>query len=316
MTILFVCSGNSRFGIVPFVKFQGESIAKLGHTVKYFTVKGKGVFGYLKNILRLRSASKECDLVHAHYGLIGFLCAISFLGKPVFLSIMGDDAYGSYNIKGRKTLSSIFIIFLTKIAVISAQQIIVKSLNIYHCIPNKKNATIIPNGVDLELFKPADRNVVKNILKLETNKKLVLFLSDPHDPRKNYHLFKEAQKLLIDLNIDFIAPYPVEPSEIVLYLNACDVLVLTSFNEGSPNIIKEAMACNIPIVSTDVGDVREVIKNTEGCYITTFDSDDVAEKIKKALAFGKRTTGRQDIKHLESSVVADRIINIYNKIIA
>ncbi len=75
------------------------------------------------------------------------------------------------------------------------------------------------------------------------------------------------------------------------------------------------MACNIPIVSTDVGDVKEVMGQTDGCYITTFEPKDVANKIQKALEFGKRTTGREDIKHLESSVIAKRIINIYKNVL-
>lgn len=86
-------------------------------------------------------------------------------------------------------------------------------------------------------------------------------------------------------------------NQVSLLMNACDVILITSFSEGSPQVIKEAMACNLPIVSTDVGDVKEVIGNTEGCYITSFDPKDVAEKIKMALDFGKRTNGRENIKH-------------------
>ena len=91
--------------------------------------------------------------------------------------------------------------------------------------------------------------------------------------------------------------------------------MLTSLWEGSPNVIKEAMACNIPIVSTDVGDVREVIGNTEGCYITSFEPEYIAEKIELALQFGKRTDGRENIKHLESSLIARKIIDLYKKIV-
>ena len=100
-----------------------------------------------------------------------------------------------------------------------------------------------------------------------------------------------------------------------IYFNASDLVLLTSFWEGSPNVIKEAMACNVPIVSTDVGDVKEVIGKTEGCYITSFDPEDVAEKIKLALKFGKRTTGIEDIKHLESSLIAKKIIKIYKSVL-
>jgi len=103
--------------------------------------------------------------------------------------------------------------------------------------------------------------------------------------------------------------------EVNLFYNAADVLLLTSFHEGSPNVIKEAMACNCPIVSTDVGDVRDIIENTEGCYITTFQPEDIADKIKRALEYGQRTKGRENIKHLDINTVAQRIIKVYKTVL-
>lgn len=102
-----------------------------------------------------------------------------------------------------------------------------------------------------------------------------------------------------------------------MHHNAADVVLLTSLWEGSPNAIKEAMACNCPVVSTDVGDVREVIGNTEGCYISSFEPRDVAKKIQMALDFSKRTNGKQSIIELglDSKTVANKIINIYTKVI-
>ena len=75
------------------------------------------------------------------------------------------------------------------------------------------------------------------------------------------------------------------------------------------------MACNCPIVSTDVGDVKEVIGNTDGCYICSYDPGDVADKIKKALDFGQRTDGREKIKHLDKKIIAQEIIGVYNKVL-
>jgi len=97
-----------------------------------------------------------------------------------------------------------------------------------------------------------------------------------------------------------------------IILNASDLLLLTSFYEGSPNIIKEAMACCLPIVSTTVGDVRATIGNTEGCYISSFDPVDVKENIEKAIIYGKRTNGRGNIKFLNSKEISKRLFEIYN----
>lgn len=313
MNVLFVSSGNSRYDIVPFVKSQGESLMKEGIKLDYFTIKGKGINGYLKNIKPLRQYLKEnkYDIVHAHYGLVGLLCFLTFTRIPIILSVMGDDAYGCFNQKGKRAISSYYGMFLTQIALIFAKQIIVKSENILKMIPYKKKCHIIPNGVNFDVFKP-------NIT--ETKKHSLLFLADPIDPRKNISLVKKAMEFINEKGLKLNNPYPIDHSQFPDYLNNSSVFVLTSFEEGSPNVIKEAMACNIPIVSTDVGDVREVIGNTEGCYITTFIPENVANKLQLALEFSLkkgRTKGRERIIELglDSETIAHRIIEVYKKVL-
>ena len=102
-----------------------------------------------------------------------------------------------------------------------------------------------------------------------------------------------------------------------LYLNASDLLLSTSLWEGSPNVIKEAMACNCPIVTTNVGDVKWLLDGVEGCLITTNDPKDVADKIKKALNFKGRTKGRDKLISLglDSEHIAKKIIKVYEEVI-
>ncbi|MBM3189970.1 MAG: glycosyltransferase family 4 protein, partial [Chloroflexi bacterium] len=95
-----------------------------------------------------------------------------------------------------------------------------------------------------------------------------------------------------------------------------DVLLLTSDHEGSPTVVKEAMACNLPIVSTKVGDVPQVIAGVEGCYLAEQTPDDLAEKVEAALAFGGRTRGREAIQHLQTEGEARRLIALYEEVLA
>lgn len=306
MKVLFVSSGNIR-GVVPFIKSQGESLSNKGIELDQYVLYGKGILGYLKNIKRFREQIREnkYDIIHAHYGLIGLFCLLAMTGVPVVTSIMGSDAYGSFTKNGKRKIRSYFNLLLTQIAVMFSKQIIVKSKNILKYIPYKNKTTIIPNGVDFKLFKPNSDFLSPN--------KNILFLANPNDPNKNFKLAEEAVKLINNKDLKLINPYPILANEFVKHLNNSLVFILTSYNEGSPNVIKEAMACNIPIVSTDVGDVRDAIEGTDGCFISSFNPKDFAKNIEKAILYNMRTTGRKDISHLEISLVAKKIIEIYKK---
>ena len=103
-------------------------------------------------------------------------------------------------------------------------------------------------------------------------------------------------------------------------MNASDCVLLTSFSEGSPQFIKEAMACNCPIVTTNIGDVNWVLGNTDGCYLTSFKPEDVAEKIILAIEFREthgHTRGRERIIELglDSETIAGKIISVYNEVL-
>lgn len=316
MKVLFVSSGNSDYGIVPFIRNQGESLKQAGIDIDYFTIIGKGIKGYYKNIGRLKKHINEnnYDIIHAHYSLIAMVTVLTFCRKPLVVSLMGSDAYGDYDLKGRRVLSSYFPMLITQIVQPFADAIIVKSKNIRKYVYSGKKTSVVPNGVNFERFRPMDQKECRKKLNLPENKKIILFLANTDDPRKNFKLLKEAEPHL-GQKAKIINPYPIKNKDFPFYLNACDVFVLTSYNEGSPNVIKEAMACNCPLVSTDVGDVKEVISGVEGCYLTSFDPEDVADKINKALNFGGRTKGRKHINHLRDEKIAQKIINIYKSIL-
>jgi glycosyltransferase involved in cell wall biosynthesis len=147
----------------------------------------------------------------------------------------------------------------------------------------------------------------------------VLFASDFSPPVKNYSLAYSAIKLL-DNNINLIELKGYNREQVNQLLNSCDLMLLTSTREGSPQLVKEAMACNCPIVSSDVGDVKEVINQTVGCYICSFEPQDVAQKIKQAIEYSRiynRTNGRARIIELgfDNETIADKIIAVYNKIL-
>jgi glycosyltransferase involved in cell wall biosynthesis len=172
---------------------------------------------------------------------------------------------------------------------------------------------VIPNGVDLEKFKPAEKSIALRAAKFKKDKNII-FVSDINSKVKNYDLAKRSVAMLGRNDLDLHVVTGVLQDELSYYYSAADLLILTSLWEGSPNVIKEAMACNCPIVSTDVGDVKEIISGVPGCYITSFDPKDIAEKIKSALDYGKRTSGRMKIRDLEIGIVSEKIHDVYKRV--
>jgi glycosyltransferase involved in cell wall biosynthesis len=304
MKVLFVCSGNSKFGISPIVKNQGESLIKNGIDLEYFTIKGNFLGGYPAGIFKLRKhlKSHKFDIIHAHYGLSAFVA--TFAGaNPLIVSLMGDDVKGN-------CLTHSFIRFLHKH---NWKITIVKSERMKSHI-KIADALVVPNGVDLEKFKFIEKSTAHKKVRFN-EKKHILFVADPNIKGKNYQLAATTTQLLNSKEVELNIISGVDYNLIPFYMYAGDILLVTSLSEGSPNIIKEAMACNLPIVSTDVGDVAQIISDTPGCYITSYDPADIADKLKKALNFAKPTNGRNKIKHLEINTVAHKIIDIYNGVI-
>ncbi len=301
MKVLFVSSGRSG-DVGHVVKNQGESLARHGIEVEYFTIS-PGFMGYCRAISRINQTVRKgnYDLVHAHYSLSAF--AASLAGSfPMVVSLMGSDAAQNMFFRW---LIRIFSRLRWSATIVKTDQMMRKL--------HLKGSYIIPNGVDTERFVPIEKEFARRELNLTSDKKTVLFIAGKNRPEKNFVLAKKALEWLHDPSVEILHLYDTPNSEIPYYLNSADLLLLTSYREGGVNVIKEAMACNCPIVSTDVGDVRRVISGTEGCYISGQDLASVAENIKKALAFGRRTNGRERIFELglDSVSVAKKISEIY-----
>lgn len=319
MKVLFVSRDYNEQGISLIVAMQGESLKKAGCGVEYFSVKGTGFLGYLKSIFTLRRYLKthQIHVIHAHYGLCGILACLAKTKEKLVISFMGSDVLGMSKLsRGAFFLNKILLLASRFAARIGADCIIVKTQEMANQLKIPGKLAVVPNGVDLDRFIPGDKNAARLKLNRPVSKSFAIFVSSPSRPEKNYPL---AEKAARDAGLELVAVYGRPTEELVLYYHAADLLILTSYYEGSANVIKEAMACNRPIVSTEVGDARWVMGGVEGCYLTTFEAADVTKKIQHALDFSRahgRTRGRERITELglNSDIIAGKILKIYERI--
>lgn len=303
MKILVVC--RKKLEVSPFISEQINSVKDKGIDTRCFCIKGKGILAYIKSfphfIKQIRSFKP--DIIHAHYGLSALFANLQ-RSVPVITTFHGSDI----------NLGEI-LLFSKISAKLSLHNIYVSEI-IAHKAKAQNNYTIQPCGVDLDTFYPVEKKYAREKLKLNPDQKLIVFSSSFDNKIKNVALARSAIEK-IDKNILLIELKGYTRQEVNLFLNACDAALITSFMEGSSQFVKEAMACNCPIVSTDVGDVRQNIKNIEGCHVTSFEPEDIAKKLEMAINFGKISKGRERIIELglDNQTVSKNLIAIYEKMI-
>jgi teichuronic acid biosynthesis glycosyltransferase TuaC len=316
--VLFVFSNKKEKLINPFIKSQGDSLRINGVDIEYFPLVGRGFKGYYRSIsaLKKKLASGRYQILHAHYGLIGIIAFLAKRNEKLVVSFMGDDLIGSVNTKGSHTISSKIFARINRFFAYHIFDFnIVKSRNLYNHIPKASHIEIIPNGVDFSVFYPVKKTLARQQLNIKEGCKLLLFASNPSRLEKNFTLAKTAFDTLSLENSELKTVSNLTQDKLNLFYNAADVLLLTSYHEGSPNVIKEAMACNCPIVSTDVGDVKEMMNGINGCEVCSFEYADVAKRIIKVISFGKRTKGRDKVVHIEINTIAMKLIVIYKNLL-
>ena len=305
----------------PFIKSQIDSLIEQGIDCGVFEINGyRSDLEYIKSIKKIRKIvlTENYDLIHSHYSYCGLAAYLAKTGRPLILSLMGSDLLGRPDTRGKITIRGRLDKTISKFISKKVDHIIVKSNNMIVILNTKVPVSIIPNGVDSNLFKPLDVDQTRKLLGFNQNDFIVLFLGNRNQPVKNFNLAKESFDLfkatIKNDSVIFVNPFGIDKNSVIKFMSAANVLLLTSFWEGSPNVVKEAMACNLPIISTDVGDVKEIVKGTEYCFITGHSEDEIATKLKIIYEKKERSNGRKNIEHLRDDLIAKKIIKIYENV--
>jgi len=307
MRILVVCSGNSGKA-APFIQEQAEQLRNAGCEVELFLIRGKGWMGYLKNRSALvkKIQTVRPDIIHAHSGMSALLAGLQ-RKVPVVATFHGSDV----NVPRLR--------MFTRMAIMLSRAHVVVS-NDLKCILKRDDIAVIPCAVDDSVFHFMSFEECRAQLGWAADGCYILFASSFSNAIKNPALAKAAIESLNDTSVHLIELKDKSRLEVAQMLNACDAALLTSFSEGSPQFIKEAMACQTPVVSTRVGDVAELFEGLEGHFLTNPDAVEVASKLREAIRFRKErklTSGRDSLarRGLLPPQVTIKLLKVYEDVL-
>ena len=318
VTNMYPTSAQPHAG--PFVARQVESLRQAGVAVDVLHLRraqGRNVYrGLGKRVERL-TAELGVDLVHVMYGgVMADAVTRAVRACPVVVSFCGSDLLGRKGDGLVDSLSVRFTVLASRRAARRADGVIVKSRNLFGALPaevDPSRAWIVPNGVDFHRFRPMDRAESQRLLGWESRHPHVLFPAPRGRPEKRYALAEASVQHLnrSGARVELHALEGVRHEEVPLWLNAANAVLLTSAHEGSPNSVKEALACNVPVVSVDVGDVRERLMGIDGCFLADPTPEDIAENLDRAISRPGRIDARRAVADLALDRVAAKVCQIY-----
>lgn len=303
---------------VPFLTRQIDGVRQHGVEVDVEHFRGATNprnYARARRRVRRRLQQAEYDIVHAHFGQAGLTVVPA--SKPLVVTFYGSDLEGVIGSHGKYSLRGRSLTALSRIVARLADEVIVVSESLSRRLPRRVQYTVIPTAVDLNVFKPGSKSDARKVLGLPGDRRLVLFAGRPDVAVKRYPLARAAVDLLsMDAPVDLLTISGLSPTEVAAHMQSCDALLLTSIHEGSPTVVKEAIACALPVVSVDVGDVRETLGNTPGCVVI---DDDTPLALSRALtqAFEARPgVGTSPSANLlDQAVQSARVVEVYEAVL-
>jgi glycosyltransferase involved in cell wall biosynthesis len=323
VTNLYPTPANPTLG--TFVEQQVKGLREIGVCMDVLFVDraGGGAAAYRRvgeQIAAQRSRA-EPDVVHVMYGgVMAERATRAVRDLPALVSFCGSDLLGE-NLPGLiRRLMVRFGVWASYRAARRAQGIIVKSRNLEQALPrdvSRSKVRIIPNGVDLDRFQPLDKRECQAGLGWDPGRFHALFPANTGTPRKRLWLAQGAVDAVNTgsvMQAELHALQKVPHDKVPTWLNASDAVLLTSEHEGSPNIVKEALACDVPVVSVDVGDVAERIEGIAGCHLAAAEASALARKLELVYGSQSRIRGRERMHDLSLEAVAKRVAAFYAEV--
>jgi glycosyl transferase family 1/glycosyl transferase family 4 len=289
-------------GAVPqrgvFVENQVDSLRALGHEVELLIIDGaRSRAQYLSGAFRLagRVTKKRFDLVHAHYGLTGMVARTQFR-YPLVVSLLGSDLLWD-----KHRALSMLATKTCDIAIVMSEEMR-RVARVNHCV-------VLPNGTSLELFHPMDPMEARRALAWSPDEFIILWPWDPARGEKNFALAEAAvSRLPAHAHARLVPFFGQLQDRYNLALNAADTSLVTSYQEGSCNTLRESLAVGLPVVSVPVGDAPEMLAGIDLCYLSSPDAEALGQVLTKLYEERARSGG--PLRHHGASRVQQFTVEI------
>ncbi len=299
----------TNYADAPFMTQQMAALEERGVRFETRCVPGavddaphRRTLDYLRFVPEVvRESANGYDLIHVHYGLTAPI-ALTQRHNPVVLSLWGSDVHGP-----AKPLS--------QLCATRCDAVVVMSERMRQTLG--RPCHVIPDGVDLETFTPQPQHAAREAVGWSTGVYQILFPYSPERTVKNYPRAKHVVECVdgqLERPVELQTVSGVDHADVATYMNAADALLLTSHSEGSPNAVKEAMACNLPVVSVDVGDVRERLRGVEPSVVATSDAG-LITGLRSVLERGERSNGREHAHAVSLERTTEAMLEVYSRVV-
>lgn len=317
--VLFAIPGHGNGSSMIFIRRQIDSLRAAGvMTEEFYLVTRTSPSMLLRERRRFQQAVREFapDVVHAQYGTVTACFCLLSMRLPMVITFRGSDLNPCRSISRSRSATGRL---LSQLAVLRASGIICVSEPLRSRLWwRRDSAHVIPSGVDSSIFYPRPRDQVRAELGWPTNERVILFNAGRDPVTKGLSLARDAtqiaQTLLDGLRLE-VLDGTTPPDGIPAYLNAADCLLVTSLFEGSPNMVKEAIACSLPVVSVDVGDVRQRLEGISPSAIVTANAYEIARRLLEVLSVPVRSNGFTRIGEISSTAMAEKTLEVYQAVL-
>ena len=287
------------------VRDQVDEVRRRGVEVDVFEF-ARGRDEYLPATRRLRALLRRqrFDLVHAHYGLAGWVAQLAG-ASPLVVTFHGTDV--RHHLVGHLSRRLAWRADL----VAGVSRALFEPEDGRPGLPAVPGSAVLPCGPDLRRFEPLPRAEARRRLGLDPDGAHLFFPANPARPEKRHD---RAAAVAAACEADLLSGGSIEPERMPLWINAANAVLVTSDYEGFGMAAVEALACEVPVLSTDVGIAPYALGGIDGCLCAPFDVDGWAALARQHLAVpDPRVAGAARAATLSASGMAERVIEAYRR---